>query len=416
MNSLKGSLGRVLRWSERYTRTDMIYLASGGFWLGVGYLFQFVSGVALLLAFTNLIPKESYGTYQFIISLSALLSGFTLTGLGTALMRSVARGASGALPYAFRVQLVWGLGIVVASAAVSLYYFEQGNDAFALAFLAIGALAPLLSAFSLYRPYLEGKRLFKESVFEGAWRRPIPVVALLTALFLTDDPVLLVIVYFASHALSMGLLYARTVRRHPEPVEPHPEMVSYGRHLSVMSFIGLVGNNLDNVIVYGALGPSALAAYALAQLPLTHTLKLLSQGGSLIFPKFASRSFAEIREGIGYKLMLYALVAGGAVAAYLMLAPYLFGLLFPAYPEAVIVSQVLMLAVLAKPFTLYAQAFAAHGRTGVQHFVQISVTAVKLSLLLLLIPAYGIWGAVAAVLGSTIYWCAALVVLFYARS
>lgn len=414
MNSLKGAVGRFLRSSERYTRTDMVYLTKGGFWLGLGYAFQILSGVILVVALTNLLPKEEYGTYQFLISFSAIVSAFTLTGLGTALMRTVATGKTGVLPYAFRVELQWGLGIVFASAAVALYYYGRGNDAFALAFLVVGAFAPFLSAFSLYRPYLEGRQLFRESTFEGAWRRPIPVLALLAALFATNDPVVLVLVYFASHTLSMGLLYLRTRRKHPEPIQTDPEMVSYGKHLSVISFVGLVANNLDNVIIFNYLGPVALAAYALAELPLVHTLKLFGLGSSLIFPKFATRSYESIRDGILFKLGLYFLGALGALLLYILLAPFIFGVLFPAYPEAVLLSQFLMLSVLTKPFTLFSQAFAAHGLRRTQHAVQIFTSALKIAALIVLLPLYGLWGAASAVFISNVGWATLVFVLFYA--
>ncbi|MBP6860222.1 MAG: oligosaccharide flippase family protein [Candidatus Pacebacteria bacterium] len=415
MMRAKAAVYAFLRWSERFTRTDMVYLAGGGFWLGLGYAFQLASGIAIAILLANWLPREAYGTYQFIISMSAILSGLTLTGIGTALMRAVARGAKGALPYAFRLQLVWGFGIVIASFGVALYYFINGNIELASAFLIVGACAPLLGAFSLYRPYLEGRKLFRDSTLLGAWRRPVPLIAIAAALYLTDDPILLVLVYFVSHTLSMGLLYLSTVRKYAEPKEEHPEILSYGKHLSVMSIVGLVANNLDNVLVFHYLGAAPLAIYALAQLPLIHTLKTFGLGGSLVFPKYATRTWHEIREGIGSKLALYSFATGIAVVAYIALAPFIFNAVFPAYPEAVIVSQVLILAVLAKPFTLYAQAFAAHGMKKIQHFVQISVSLLKLVLLFILLPIFGLWGAAAAILISTLYWCIILLILFYSH-
>lgn len=413
MTPLRANVLKLLRWSERYTRTDMVYLTGGSFWLGLGYAAQLASGIILAVALANLLPKEIYGNYQFIISMSAIIGGFTLTGMGTALMRSVAKGSSGMLPVAFKTQLRWSIGIVVVAAAVSAYYFIRGNPTLGSAFLVVGACTPLLSAFSLYRPYLEGRQRFRESTLLGAWRRPLPVIAILAALMVTDHPALLVLVYFASHTISMGLLYVHTLRLHAEETTGDPELIPYSKHLSVMGFVGLVANNVDNVIVFHYLGGAPVAAYTLAQLPLTHTLKFFSLGSNLIFPKFARKTFLNIRQTLGRKLLVYSVLAGTVVLTYILLAPYIFNLIFPAYPEAILYSQVLILAVLAKPFTLYAQAFAAHRMQKTQYVIQISVALVKLILLMLLLPIYGLWGAIASILITAAYWAGLVSVLFY---
>ena len=177
INRVRANTHHLLRKSEKYFKTDMVYLAKGGFWLMLGYSGQMVIGIILTIALSNLLPKEAYGTYQFIISVSAIIGGITLSGMGTALMRTVARGSKGALQYAFKTQLVWSSGIILAGGAVALYYFLNGDTRLAIAFLATGALMPFLTGFSLYRPYLEGRRLFRESTTLGMWRRPLPAIA-----------------------------------------------------------------------------------------------------------------------------------------------------------------------------------------------------------------------------------------------
>jgi len=413
--SFKERLVGALRWSERYTKTDMVYLAHGGFWLMLGYAAQMISGLILAVALANLLPKENYGTYQFIISFSTILGGFTLTGMGTALTRAVAMGSQGALPYAFRKQLLWSTGIAVASGSVALYYFFNQNYELGVAFLIAGACSPFLSGFSLYRPYLEGKQLFRESTLLGAWRRPLPIIAVGTALFFTEDPMVLVLTYFIAQTLSMGLLYKLIIQRYPEPSREDPELLRYSKHLSVMGMASLVANNLDNVIVFHFLGAAPVAAYTLAQLPSTHLHKMFGLVGKLIFPKFARQEFEALKESIAHKVFLFFLATAGTAAAYWVAAPYIFALLFPGYPEAVLLSQVLILSLLFKSFMLYGQAFSAHALRGTQYFVQISSGALKLCLLVVLLPLYGLWGAVWAVLAMSAYWAAALMVLFYTR-
>lgn len=414
-DSVQQKAVKILRWSEKYTKTDMVYLASGGFWLMLGYVGQMVLGLVLAIALTRFLPKEAYGTYQFIISVCAIIGGFTLSGMGTALTRATARGSLGSLRYAFKKQLLWSTGIILAGGATALYYFWNDNTELALAFLLCGACLPFLSGFSLYRPYLEGRRLFRESTMLGMWRKPLPVIAIVLALLFTKDPIILVVTYFASQTVSMGLLYWLIVKRYPEPAGTNPELLNYSKHLSVMGIVGLIMNNVDKMLVFHYLGAAPVAVYALAQLPSTQLTKILGLIGSLIFPKFARRAFDTLRQTLFHKVFLYFLVIVFLIAIYVSLAPFIFKLLFPTYPEAVLLSQILILALLAKPATLYGQVFAAHGLRGVQYVVQMSTAALKLALLVVLLPLFGLWGAVWAVLVAAIFWGILITALFYGR-
>ena len=414
LERLQQSLIRLLRWSERYTKTDMVYLAHGGFWLGVSYVAQMINALILSIALANLLPKEAYGIYQFIISVATIIGGLTLSGMGTAMMRAVAQGAQGTLQYAFRKQLQWSVGIILASAGVALYYVLQHNFGLAIAFVITGLCMPLLAAFSLFRLYLEGKQQFRESTTLGSWRRPIPVIAVIVALFITHNPIAIVAVYFISQTISTGLLYWHIIRKYPEIVQDHPELLRYSKHLSFLGFIALVMNNIDDVFIFHYLGAAPVAVYSLAQLPSIQLGNLFGLVSNLIFPKFAQRDFATLRATAWHKVMVFFLLCVAASLAYVIAAPFLFHVLFPKYPDAVLLSDALMLTLLLKPFTIYNQAFAAHGRKGAQYFVQISTALLKVLLFVAFIPLWGVWGAVWASVAIAVYWGASLAIFFYA--
>ena len=46
--NFKDKTYNLLRWSEKYTKTDMVYLAQGSFWLSLGYGANIVKGLAIL--------------------------------------------------------------------------------------------------------------------------------------------------------------------------------------------------------------------------------------------------------------------------------------------------------------------------------------------------------------------------------
>lgn len=394
---------RFLRWSERYTRTDMVYLAHGGFWLAIAYAVATISGLITAVALANFIPKEVYGTYQFVLSGAAIIASLTLTGMNSAVIRAVSQGSDSALRRGTHIRLIWSTAAAFIAAAVALYYYLNGDTTLALSFLIAGSLAPFIDTFSLARSHLIGKKLFRENALFGIARRLIPLVAIVGALYLTDDIVLLILVYFLSHAAVVGFLYYFMVRFYALPIAEEPEMVNLATHLSLMRFFTEISSQADKVLMYHFLGPSALASYALAQLPATHI-----RGGcklilSLTFPKLSVIDLPRLKQRLPFTFMIFFLASAGVVILYLLLAPFLFALLFPAYSESVLPSQMLALLALGTPRLLLSQALTIHQKKGGLYLISISQNTLRLILLGALLPWYGIWGAVWALLGTQVY-------------
>ncbi|MBP9771677.1 MAG: oligosaccharide flippase family protein [Candidatus Pacebacteria bacterium] len=413
MQPFKEKVLGILRWTEQHTKTDMVYLTKGGFWLFAGYLAQAVSGLVLVIAFTNLVSKETYGTYQFVMSGAAILTAFTLSGMWNALSRSVAKGSDGVLPYAFKKQFTWNIGIVIAGIVTAVYYFIKNDISLAIAFLIAGAFEALISGFSLYKPFLIGKERFKESTMLGLWRKPLPVIAMLISLFFTNDPVVLVFIYFVTNAISTGLLYLLVRRRYPAPLTEDTELVSYSKHLSIAGLANRITANVDTIVVFHFLGATAAATYGLALFPISHFDSIFGLTGSLVLPKFARQNLSALRESLPRKALLFLLFIIATVVLYIALAPYVFGALFPAYPEAVALTQLMVLAILMKPRALFEHVFVAQGMKGSLHITRTSTAILKVVLLLTLVPLYGLSGAVGALIATHLYAAIITAILFY---
>lgn len=394
MSSMKARIIELLRWSERYTKTDMVYLTRGGFWLLTSNLLQAASGLILLVAFANLLSKDSLGIYQFFLSMAAILSAFTLTGMDTAVTRAVTQGNEGALRYGFRAKLAWSAAIALLSGVIALYYFIQGNYSFAIAFLIIGGCAPFIESFSLYGSYLTGKKMFKEHAFFGVCRKPLPIVGVVVSLFFTNEPTILLAVYFGTQVLSLGLIYIKVLNQFSLPDKEDNEMVSYAKHLSVMNVISRIAQDIDQVIVFQLLGPTALATYVIAYNPVKRLQGLMGIVKRLMLPKFTMTRFSMLQNTLPRKLWVARIVIFFAVLAYILIAPYMFALLFPAYADAVLVTQALALTVLAIPRSMLTQAFTAHRKTRELYIIQAIVPIVRIVLFVTLIPLFGLWGAV----------------------
>jgi O-antigen/teichoic acid export membrane protein len=400
---MNARIASIVSLAERHLKTDISYLAKGSFWLLVGYAMQVLTGVILAYAFANYLPKETYGTYQFILSMAAIASIFTLTGIGTAIGRTVAQGESGALRYGMRMQFLWSTGIFLAASAFSIYYFLHANYALALAFVIVAVFQPLITTLGLYRFYFQSTRRFREGSILDILQRLIPFAALMGAFAVTHDPIALVGVYFVSQAISLGAGYAYTVLRYRLSITPVPGLVSYGKHLSLMESAGELANAADKALVWVFLGAAPTAVYALALLPIAHLVTIFGFVRQLAFPKLVTKSFEELAELLPHKIRLYSVAAFLTVGIYILAAPLLFHILFPKYPEAVRLSQLLALSLLAVPRTLITQAFAAHEMKRELYLVNLSTPIIKLAMLTLAVWLFGLPGVIAAFLLSELY-------------
>lgn len=395
MIKMKNLAHHWLRWSEKYLKTDTIYLVRSGFWLSLGYGFAMFSGFFVSLAFANLFPKESFGTYKFIISAAGIVGVFSLTQMGTAVTQAVARGFGNALRQGFRANLKWSVGILLAGIILGLYYYLNKNFVLAFSFLLMGVLAPISSSARLYSSYLQGKKDFKKSSFYGTINNIVPAAALILALLLTKNLLVIMVVYFVFGAFVPLLLYRATIKAYREENKiEDPELTSYSGHLSAMETISSIANYLDKILIFHYLGAAPLAIYAFAIAPVEQL-----QGGkkilaTLVLPKISGRSFEELQQTTPRKTLLLTLYALALAGVYILLAPYFYKFLFPQYLDSVLYSQIYSLTLLAISGTLFNETLVAHKKKQELYLYRTIVPIFKILLFFLLLPIFGLMGLI----------------------
>ncbi len=391
MHPLKVRSYRLLRFLERYTKTDMVYLTSGGFWLFAGQALSALSALILAVAFANLVEPEKYGNYKYILSLAGIIGTLTLTGFGTAVARGAARGYSGTLSYAFQTALQWSVAMLIVSVGIGTYYFLQGNILLGSALFIIGATAPVIAASSFYRPYLMGSREFKRATLYGALQSTGPALAVLCGVLLQVPFLLLILIYFVSSAAACFTLYSLAARSAGGAVDPEASRI--GKHLSVMNIISVIAGRLDNLLLFQLLGGTHLAVFAFA-VAIPDTIRgSFKNFASLAMPKFIGKSKVELKESVSTKSILIFFGATTVTGAYILAAPYIFQLFFPVYLESVVYSQVYAVTLL---FTLILSTAYFDAQKGIKERYILSTFSSIVTILTAVVGIYwfGLWGAV----------------------
>src|SRR3989344_3136851 len=142
MQNLRQKAHSMLRGSEGFFKTDMVYLAEGGSWLSLGQIVSSISSFLLIIAFANLVPKETYGTYKYVLSIVGILLIPSLPGISTAVSMAATRGLDGTLALALTTKVRWGFISSLASLLLAGYYFVSGNTSLMISFLIASIFLP----------------------------------------------------------------------------------------------------------------------------------------------------------------------------------------------------------------------------------------------------------------------------------
>ena len=287
MLKIKAFIYKTLRWSEKYTKTDMVYIAKGGSTLTLGHTVSSVVVFLVAVAFANLIPKETYGTYKYIISIVGLLSMATLSGIGGALLQSVSRGNEGTFIPALKTKLKWGILGAVASLGVSFYYFINDNQMLAIIFAITSLFVPFMDSMNLYQSYLQGKKLFIPFTIYITASQVIASAVMVLTIFYTDSIYAIIIAYYVAWTLVRAYFHLKTVKRFPPNNTVDEEVIPYGKHSSFIDTIGSVVSSAEKILIFHFLGPAPLAIYSFAQAPLIQFSGLFRNIPTLAVPKLA---------------------------------------------------------------------------------------------------------------------------------
>jgi O-antigen/teichoic acid export membrane protein len=386
----------ILNKAEKYLRTDIRYLVSGSMWLSVGQGVSTLLSLATAYAFANWVPKETYGTYKYILSIVAILTIASLPDMATAIIQAAARNEVGAYLAGLRAKIGWGMLGSAAACAIAVYYFFNENTTFALIFLLIAPFVPLIDSFTLWSAYLGGKKLFKETVILNMCVQGAISLSLLLVLSITNNLFAIIAIYFASTAFFFFLAHKFSIKKHPEMLlsGDASKSVSFGKKLSLINILGTVAAQVDTFLIWHFLSPNQLANYAFALATTNPAKRYMKTVFSLAQPKFSEKDTATLKTTIHLKVMRSFLLFIPITIAYIAVVPYVYHAFFPKYVETIPYAQALGLIFLFFPFKLYSTALVTRDNKRATYVLIISGSITKIVMLLISIPAFGIWGAI----------------------
>lgn len=338
---------RVLRYAERLLRTDIRYILRGLFWFGVQHGASLIGAILTSIVFANFLPKETYGTYRYMLSLFALLAISTFTRLDDSLAISVARGFEGNYWQVFRERMKWGFLGMLAGLVLALYWYAHENMLLAALAIIIAIFTPFFEPPTMYNGFLIGRKNFKLMSLTAVANSIVHSIIIIATILATKNIVWILTMYMiANTAMRIASLWYIFASQKPN-YQKDPQTLPYGKKLSLVDIVAAISAQMDTVLLFYYLGPAEVAAYAfIARIP--DQLKVIPKYiTALSTPKFSVKDIGDPaikKETTRKSVILFLTLLAGAIT-YIAMAPFIFRYFFAPYKEYAYLSQIYALAI-----------------------------------------------------------------------
>ncbi len=335
MNGLIDRLGSKLK-------IDTRYVFNGGSWLMLGYIATFVTVLATSYVFANFIDPDIYGQYKYLLSVGMMISAFSLSGIGIAVIQAAAKDVKGFYRFALVKSFQYGLITTAVALTGSVYYFFAGNNLLAIGLLIIALLQPLMNSLNLVFSYLNGAQKFKETTKMHTFKTLVVSIALIASAFYTEDVLIILTAYFVSNIVSNLIInyFAKIDLSKQEETLKTEKLFGYAKHTSFQNIISGISGQLDKIIVFQNMGAVELATYTFATALPDQYKSITKSVESLLLPRFSQHSQASVQQNMLRKSIFYFFFLVVCATVYALIAPYLFAILFPLYQESIFLSQI----------------------------------------------------------------------------
>lgn len=379
---------------------DAHYFAKNSFIVLVGHAISILKGVVTGYLVARFFAQETYGSYQFILSIVSMLSLFTVPGLAHSVTRAWARGDSFSYKKITTYQLrVCGIGSLLLIGCIPFLPYYNRQELWPL-FLTAAILFPLPPiAMVRFGGFTVGKAQFGVALKASIIWSVIVMIVTLGIIFLAPSATLLLLASMSIPSL-VYLFMSRTIRPPQEAGRDRTkQIVRYAWQLSLATIPIEVVWYVDKLLISHFFGLSQLATFSVAMLIPEQVKLLMKQFLPVTFSRQAQgEDTMERRMKILKVGSLGAGILAISIVLYIAVTPFLMPILFPQYDARMvsILTSIAAVTLLNVPGSFFAQYMEAQGmirQVRLSNWIAAGTFAVAL---VSLVPTFGLIGAVVA--------------------
>lgn len=394
-----------------YLQLDLKYYVKNASYLISANIVSILFGLLLSIAFARLLSKEVYGQYNYILSIIGIFAIFSLPGMGIAITQAVARGHDRVLIEGTKEKFKWSILGSVAVFLVGIYYYSAGEILLGKCFLIASLFFPFYENFQTFGPFLVGKKEFgKTSKYHSAIQS-LSVLTTIFVVYFSRNLILIIIAYLTSFSLLRGYFFVSAVRKVKND-RMDADAITFGKHMSLMNVFSNIATYLDRILLANFLGFEELAIYAFAIVLPEQIKGFMKNIGPLTLPKLAVMDEKTIKKEMRRRFVQLAILTAIIIVVYILCAPFIYKIMFPQYIESIFYSRIFMLSFISAPTVLITTLFQSKKKKKELYIFNITQSFFLIATLSVLIPFYGIMGAIIARILMRLFGLILVLILF----
>jgi O-antigen/teichoic acid export membrane protein len=263
-------------------------------------------------------------------------------------------------------------------------------------FTIIAGVIPFFDLHAIYGIHLSGNRDFKTLSLFSTIQRTAVVIGLILSIVLSGNIFVIFSTFLGITIITNYIFFKKTLAKYPPSKETDTETIPYGIHLSIVGALQQAASYLDKLVLWKVAGPATVAMQAISIALPQEIGNALNQVNGIALPKMATRATEELRRAIPRKFCIFFLLTLPIAGLYILTAPYLFKFFFPQYLDTLPFVLVASFLIFTAPVTFLSQYFYATKHTRAIYWIQSTESLVSIALFVILIPLYGVYGAILA--------------------
>lgn len=359
---------------------------------------QRVFGLATIYVLVRTLDQNQFGAYQYVLALVAVLTIFSLPGLNNAVMQSTARGREGAFRLSLKPSILLGfVGSLILSAIGTWYLFVKNSDLSAMCYIA-SALFPFAYSLTQWKSVQAGRENFSSLLLaEGVASLLLAIIVISVSIFIPGSIIWPFFVVMAVPALENLILTGYYLKKIPREAATEEGSLAYGMKTTIYSSLNIIANHMDKLLIYSFLSPASLAIYFVAERMSELTKSIGQNLAAVLAPSFAkAENYTDRMDKI---LNVFSVSLGVSIIIFAFtILPWLMMVLFGEdYREAIPYAQALLCTVaVGNHATLRNRFINSKLDEKSNRDITISMSLVRIVASLILVPIYGINGAIVA--------------------
>ncbi len=386
-------------------------------WAIISQIILSIGAFGTIIVLSRFLNRNIFGEIRYIVAVLAILSFFSLPGANLIVIQGASVIGRKRVRQIIINQLRWGLIATFGALCFSLFYFLRGNIEFGYGFLVGGFFAPIANLYQMPGSILAGLKRFKSKTFvDGSIMFAITTGALIGTFF-TRNIFGTLFFYFGGQSIATLFFLFYIVKNLPkgEVVDTVEILdITHSRQLTIFQAPFTLLPALEKIFIFLLLGPSALAIFVIAVLPIEHiknAFRSLLQFSILPFFEDETKIKLSLKKWLG----MASLLALGGITVLLIFLKFFFPIFFPQYTEVSPLIFILTLATVSIPLQILTLALIASRKIKDLFLYAGSLTVINIATFLALIPLFGLMGAVVAKI-ITEFSTAILLGVFYKNS